>query len=133
MLNELEYSKLIQLVEDKLERNPKDIETLKLLRSLKEKKKYISSNEERKKAKEFIDAFYSIGIYSTDDPSKITKSEIEKSVEYIVLVKRYKKLDKEIEKVIRDMDSFSTEDFKFLIHKYTQEMLEVGLSLGEFI
>ena len=133
MLNELEYSKLIQLFEDKVERNPKGIETLELLRSLKEKKKYISSNEERKKAKEFIDVFYRIGIYSTDDPSKITKSEIEKSVEYIVLAKRYKKLDKEIEKVIRDMDSLSTEDFKFLIHKYTQEMLEIGLSLGEFI
>lgn len=133
MLNELEYSKLIQLVEDKLERNPKDIETLKLLRSLKEKKKYISSNEERKKAKEFIDAFYSIGIYSTDDPSKITKSEIEKSVEYMVLVKRYKELNKEIEKVIGDMSSFNTEDSKLLIHKYTREMLKIGLRLGEFI
>ena len=133
MLNELEYSKLIELIEDRLRKNPEDIETLKLLRNLKEKKKYVSSNEERKKAKELIDVFYSIGIYSTDDPSKITKSEIEKSVEYIVLAKRYKKLDKEIEKVIRDMDSFSTEDFKFLIYKYTQEMLEVGLSLGEFI
>ena len=65
--------------------------------------------------------------------SKITKSEIEKSVEYMVLAKRYKELNNEIEKVIGDVDSFSTEDFKFLIHKYTQEMLEVGLSLGEFI
>ena len=68
MLNELEYSKLIELIEDKLKRNPEDIETLKLLRSLKEKKKYVSSNEERKKATELIDVFYSIGIYSTDDP-----------------------------------------------------------------
>ena len=132
MLSKLEYAQLIKLVKEKAKKNPYDREVKDLLKSLKNKKNYIYDCSDLEKAQEFINAFYDIGIYSTKNPTQISKGEISKSVEYMVLVKEYKEANKKL------IDSMQQEDIsdkvlELLIEKHTNKVFGIGARINELV
>ena len=132
MLSKLEYAQLIKLVKEKAKKNPYDREVKDLLKSLKNKKNYIYDCSDLEKAQEFINAFYDIGIYSTKNPTQISKGEISKSVEYMILVKEYKEANKKLRDSMRQED-ISDKALEFLIEKHTNKILGIGARINELV
>lgn len=128
MLNESEYNKILELVKEKVDKNPYDKEVRELLMSLEKRKSEILTYEERIKGEKLIDVFYKIGIYSSKDPSNITYEEMQKSIEYMVLVKEYKDATNNLIKLFSDKDNSES-----TIREISQEILGIGFSIGKLI
>ena len=130
-LNKKEKEVLIHLLTDEINKNFYNIEAKKLLEKIK-----ITDEKmvrDKIKAKQLIDIFYDIGIYSTKDPKQITSEEMEKSVEYMVLTKKYKEINKNFINLMQESSSFNSETLKFLIYKHNKEMLSIGSKASDLI
>lgn len=133
MLNEVEYNQVLELVKEKVKENPYDKEMRDLLISLENGKKKVLSYEERIKGNEIIDVFYKMGIYSSNDPGRITHKEIKKSVEYMVLINKYKKITENFTNLIHESNSLNKSDLEALIYENNQDVLGIGFCIGELI